>query len=195
MDLSVVKTAHANWQNFASVPGPELKKALSGLSEHPTPEATAFFSSVVQDFDPDDTDGYWIQQAIKYAGNLKSNPEEAIHYLETMLGNYQRYRVIGSSLGTAAYSLGRIASYPNAVLARAMEGDAQDHYVPSAPEDEDADLVTFIKKSAYGAYIMTATDFQTGFDASQELKESPRQPTVRMAEDFISKWRESHDQR
>jgi len=188
-DLTVVETAHAGWRNFDSFPESELKAALGRLSEQPTPGATAFFASVVANFDPDDTDGFWIQQAIGYAGTLGRASPDAVHYLEAILGDYRRYSVLSGLIGTAAYALGRIADHPNTLLVRAIEGDSVGFYAPPAAEDDDAELVAFVRAAAYGAYIMTPTDFQTGFDAAQELKGSRRRPTVELAEQVIGSWR------
>lgn len=93
--------------------------------------------------------------------------------------------VIGGHLGTAASTLGRIARYPNTVLAQTLEGAPDGR--PGLVDDED--LVQFIRTSAYGAYIMTGTDFQTGFDAGVAFRNSGQVSSLERAERVIAAWR------
>lgn len=155
-----------------------IEDALEAAFRTPSPEADAFFFSIIDRYQPEDR-AFWIKQAIMYASKAVDR-QAGQEKLEEILEHLERYWNLGPLLGTVATQLGRVASYPNSTLGKTIE------FGGLGEAEADQMIVKIIRSSAYGAYIATATDFHTGRDAGNEIESRDIRPTLSMAEEFIS---------
>ena len=196
MSLESVKQAYQEWEIFESEPNKALKDEINEVFLHPNKESDEFFENVVSDCTPEGTDGFWVGIAIKYSHREGVNKTITLGYLESIISNWKKFWVVGGHISSAASMLGSIAPYPNQVLADAIEAERYNpDYEWGGEGNLDKISSNSLRAAAYGGYIMTATDYQTGFDAGQAIKASGKQPTVAMAEEFIAKWRKDHEKK
>ena len=92
-----------------------------------------------------------------------------------VLDHPERYAVLSGVYGAAASYLGSIAPYPNKALLRLM-------LRPDCGNEEMDDVLRFARAAAFGAYGMTATTIDHGFQAGRAVKASGRRPTREEAE-------------
>lgn len=181
MSVQALKHAYATWTEFQSMPSPALKAALKAVMRAPSTDADDFFHAAVTAY-RDGADGFWVDHAIRYAQSAR-DPVRAQAWLEAILLHDHPYRSLGALRSAAATTLGTLAAYPNAALAWTI------HAAGEADGESGALCRHFLRAAAYGAYIMTATDFDTGLAAGRALEASGGEPTVRLAEAFIARHR------
>lgn len=187
MKLSEIKEMYSTWNLFESEPTEELQEwHTETLNQRNSPdsEVIQFAYYVIDDFHVEKS-AYWIDWAIMFIGHTKGSAKN-IEYLEKIITDLEKYGVLTSTLGKAASRLGDIAPYPNEVLRKTIELDIEPH------EDWGPRFIPMLRASAYGAYITTVTDFQTGLDAGRGMKASGEIPTVEKAEAFITKWHQEN---
>ena len=170
-----VRAAWATWVTFSD-PDPDLDAELKAALLHPSPSWDAFFHDVIHAFG-EDSDVFWINVAFRYASRA-TDRAQAIQDLEHVLDHPERYAVLSGLYGAAASHLGCIAPYPNDALLRLM-------LRPDCGDEEMDDVLRFSRAAAYGAYVMTATTVDHGFQAGRALKASGRRPTREGAEALI----------
>lgn len=128
----------------------------------------------------------WLDWAINYLWRGRVDNKK-ISLLEKILTDYEKYKDSGTSRNRAASILGDIAPYPNSTLKNSIVFD------DSADESEwNKESIKQFRAAAFGGYIMTATDFQTGIDAGRAIKASGEMPTVEKAEEIIAQWCKEH---
>lgn len=171
-----LKTIYESWVPFESFPTAELKTTLRDAMDHPTPEWDTFFRQIVDDFD-DESDAFWIKCSIKYAQSA-CDRNMAIAWLEQVLTQPERYGVLGGVFGMAASYLGMLATYPNEVLRRTIT------LKETGNPEMDAEL-PFARAAALGAYVMTATTVDYGFEVGRQFQANGELPTVEKAEALI----------
>ncbi|WP_407572769.1 hypothetical protein [Deinococcus altitudinis] len=157
---------------------------VAWLKEHASEDTDRFSTRIVDDF-TEDTDVIWLQSALQYA-TWALDRVMTIRYLEHSLTDRERTGVASSLYAMAAGYLGTIAPYPSRVLAELMEVTEL-----TETEEDDTDLLLFVRSGAFSGHIMTATDFQTGFDVGLDLESRGVLPTVQMAEQWLARRRET----
>lgn len=177
--MTDIKTIYETWMPFESCPTAELKATLRDAIARPTPEWDTFFRQIVDDFD-DESDAFWINYSIKYAQSA-CDRNMAIAWLEQILTHPERYGVLGGVFGSAASTLGMLAPYPNQVLRRTIT------LQETGNPEMDAEL-PFARAAALGAYVMTGTTVDYGFEVSRQFQASGEVPTVEKAEALIRAW-------
>lgn len=177
--MRVIKTIYETWMPFESSPTAALNATLRNAMEHPTPEWDAFFRQIVDDFD-DASDAFWITYSIKYAQSA-CDRNMAMAWLEQILTQSERYGVLGGVFGMAASYLGMLATYSNEVLRRTIT------LQETGNPEMDAEL-PFARAAALGAYVMTATTVDYGFEVGRQFQASGEVPTVEKAEALIRAW-------
>lgn len=184
MKIEELIDIYTSWKDFEDEPTDELQQILDDFSKNQSDESDAFFWKIIHDFD-NDKDGFWLDSAIRYMHYCKDK-DFAQSSLEEIVGDYEKFGGLGTGINSAANFLGEIASYPNDVLKSAISSSID----TSDPSEILAHRL--FRASAYGAYIMTATDFETGLEAGRAIKDSEEMLTILRAEEFIRKWRAKH---
>lgn len=186
MKLNDLVSTYTNWQDYEDEPTEEIISALDSLEESQNDDTNAFFQRIIDDFS-EEKDAFWVMKAIDYMHHAKDK-KFARDNLEKVITDYLKFGVLGAGLGKAASYLGIIAEYPNSALKHAIERMIR--------TDDTSEILAhrLFRASAYGAYIMTATDFQTGLEAGRMMKDSAGTPTVKAAEQVIAQWRKGHGQ-
>lgn len=178
MNFTQIQQTYSHWSPFQD-PEPELVAALEESLESPDEAWDRLYEQAVDDFD-DTADGFWIEYAIKYFARTK-DVRRGTTCLERILNNPDRYAVLGGMFSAAASYLGKIATYPNAVLRKMMET------ADTGNEARDFDL-QYARAAAFGGYVMTATSFDYGLNAGRAILAEGRKPTVEEAEKLIRDW-------
>ena len=177
MDFEQIVEEYQNWQDYETTPSRELKDSIIALSSNPSKEVDLFFKNIVSNFS-EERDIFWLDKAVKYSQSA-SDKELALSYLTEIVSKPEKFGFIGSLLGSAATYIGMIAEYPDQTLVNILSDEIDFSTIKPS-------TVHFLKSSAYGAYIMTATDFYTGLNAGREMEASDTTPDLHMAEQFLS---------
>lgn len=182
MTVELAQQAFEHWTPFED-PSEELVGALNDSLQQPTAQWDELYRRAVHAFNAE-SDGFWIEYAIKYASRA-SNPATAVAYLEHIVTHAGRYAALGGLFGAAVTRLGMVAPYPSAVLGTLMTTP------PSGDDEVDATL-DLARPAAFGAYVMTGTDFETGLNAGRQVRAAGTRPSVEQAEQLIRQWKAAH---
>lgn len=177
MDFEQIVEEYQNWQDYETTPSRELKDGIISLSSNPSKEVDSFFKDIISNFS-EEKDIFWLDKAVKYSQSALDK-KLALSYLTEIVSRPEKFGFIGSLLGSAATYIGMIAEYPDQTLVNILSDEINFSKVKPS-------TVHFLKSSAYGAYIMTATDFYTGLNAGREMEASDMTPDLHMAEQFIA---------
>lgn len=178
MNSDELRAAFGAWMPFEDA-SPKLTAALEACLAHPSTELDTFFSDVVYAFN-EESDGFWINYAIKYAPRAQ-NPALALNYLEHIVMHPEIYIDLAGLFGSAATYLGSLASYPNRALCQLMTA-------PDLGNEENDFILQHARASAFGAYVMTATTFDYGLAAGRAMRARGEQPTLEKADALIRAW-------